>query len=156
LYDQGGSRENTIAWMMASVAIAALDFAAMRALFGFGPSTGELLTLGALPMANILAVGFLIGYRCPGSRPFLLGFEAFGVVALAVYIALVISSPASQYSYMKPLIDPLERNIGRDRPFVFLPIVCFVAVVMLGWPQVIFALIGGFLSRRFKITITPR
>jgi hypothetical protein len=30
------------------------------------------------------------------------------------------------------------------------------SVVALGWPQVAFALIGGFLSRRFKITVTPR
>ena len=51
---------------------------------------------------------------------------------------------------------PIEKIIGQDQPFVFIPIVCFVCVVMLGWPQVAFALIGGFLSLRFKITITRR
>ena len=29
-------------------------------------------------------------------------------------------------------------------------------VIMLGWPQVAFGLIGGALSRRYKITITHR
>ena len=48
----------------------------------------SLLILGALPMANVLAVGILIGQRRPGSRPFLLGFEAFGAMALALYVAL--------------------------------------------------------------------
>ena len=40
-------------------------------------------------------------------------------------------------------------------PFVYIPIRYFVAVVMFVWPQVAFALVGGFLSRRFKVTITP-
>ena len=142
-----------IAWVMAFIAIAALEFAAIRALFGFGPRPGELLMLGTLPMANILAVGFLISYRRPGSRTFLLGFEAFGAVALAFYVALAIFSPDSQYSYIRPLINPMERIIGRDRPFVFIPIVCFVAVVILVLPQVAFAVLGGLLSRKFTITI---
>ena len=33
---------------------------------------------GALPMANVLAVGLLIAQQRPGSRPFMLGFGAFG------------------------------------------------------------------------------
>ena len=47
-----------IAWVMIFVAIAALDFAAIRAFFVSGDVA--LLVLGALPMANILAVGILI------------------------------------------------------------------------------------------------
>ena len=58
--------------------------------------------------------------------------------------------------YLLPFIRALEQTIGRDRPFVFIPISCFGSVVMLGWPQVAFALIGGFLCRRFRITITRR
>jgi hypothetical protein len=40
-------------------------------------------------MANVLAVGILVGQQSPRSRPFLLGFEAFGAMALAFYVALV-------------------------------------------------------------------
>jgi hypothetical protein len=147
-----------IAWVMVAIAIAALDFAAIRAFFDI-PELG-LLVLGALPMANVLAVGILIGQRHPGSRPFLLGFEAFGAMALALFVAVALASLFLDnykliHSYLAPVILPIE-SIGQDRPLVFLPIVLFAYVVMLGWPQVAFALIGGFLSRRFKITITRR
>jgi hypothetical protein len=36
------------------------------------------LALGAIPMANVLAVGLLIGVWRRGRRPFLWGFETFG------------------------------------------------------------------------------
>jgi hypothetical protein len=148
-----------IAWVMVAVAIVALDFAATRALFGWG----HRLLLGALPMANVLAVGILVGQQSPRSRPFLLGFEAFGAMALAFYVALVSFFPDSYEpigSYLalveSVLVEPIEKFIGRDRPFILVPIAYIVAVIMLGWPQVAFALIGGFLSRRFKTPNTPR
>jgi hypothetical protein len=147
---------------MVAVAIAALDFAAIRALLPrhanvLDDQRGMCLLLGALPMANVLAVGMLIGHRRPGSRPFLLGFEAFGAMALAFFIALASCFPRETVmSYLVPFVAPLERIIGPDRPFVYIPIQFFVAVIMLSWPQLAFALIGGFLSLRFKITITPR
>ena len=148
-----------IAWVMVAIAIAALDFAAIRAFFVSGEVA--LLVLGALPMANILAVGILIAQQRPGSRPFLLGFEAFGAMALALFVAVVVASLfLDNYrlitSYLTPVILSIEKSIGPNRPFVFIPIGLFAMVVMLGWPQLVFALIGGSLSRRFKITITRR
>lgn len=127
-----------IAWVMVAIAIAALDFAAIRAFLVSGEVA--LLVLGALPMANILAVGILIAKQRPGSRPFLLGFEAFGAMALATFIAFV--TPVSFFpdnhglidSYLAPVIQPIETSIGQNRPFVFIPIVLFAYVVMFGWP----------------------
>jgi hypothetical protein len=148
-----------IAWVMVAIAIAALDFAVIRASFDI-PEVG-LLVLGALPMANVLAVGILIGQWRPESRPFLLGFEAFGAMALALFVAVAMASLfLDNYrlltSYLTPVIQPIEKSIGQNRPFVFIPIALFAMVVMLGWPQLVFALIGGSLSRRFRITITRR
>jgi hypothetical protein len=148
-----------IAWGMVAVAIAALDFAAIRASLDIREAV--LLVLGALPMANVLAVGILIAQQRPGSRPFLLGFEAFGAMALALFItAAVASLPFDEYMviayYLAPVLRLIQKSIRQDQPLVFVPIVLFAYVVMLGWPQVVFALIGGFLSRRFKITITRR
>ena len=57
-----------IAWGMVFVAIVALNFGAIRASFGFEPYVAQALLLGALPMANVLAGGILIGQRRPGSR----------------------------------------------------------------------------------------
>ena len=120
----------------------------------------SLLVLGALPMANVLAVGILIGQRRPGSRPFLLGFEAFGAMALALFVAVLGEFlPWSLWlNFLSRTSDPLHAGkfIGHEPAFRSHPNRLLRRVVMLGWPQVVFALIGGFLSRRFKVTITRR
>jgi hypothetical protein len=87
-----------------------------------------------------------------------LGFEIFGAMALALYSALanVGFHGGSLVRFLLPFIGLLEKIIGRGRPFVFIPMLCFGTVVMLGWPQMAFALIGGFISRRFSVTITRR
>ena len=150
-----------IAWVMVAVAIVALDFGAIRALLprhasALDDQRGVLLLLGALPMANVLAVGMLIGQRRPGSRPFLLGFEVFGAMALAFFIALASCFPREVVvPYFAPFVAPVEWFIGPGHPF-YIPIGGLVVAVMLIGPQVVFALVGGVLSRRFKITITPR
>jgi hypothetical protein len=147
-----------IAWLMVAVAIAALDFAAIGAILGSGADDfGIFLLLGALPMANVLAVGILIGQRRSGSSLFLLGFEVFGAMALALYIALLSCCRRELViPYLSSLIRVLEQSVGRNRPFVFLPVLFFGSAVMLGLPQVAFALIGAFLCRRFKSTIARR
>jgi hypothetical protein len=146
-----------IAWVMVGIAIAALDFAAIRAMLGH-PEIG-LLVLGALPMANVLIVGTLVAQQRPGSRPFLLGFGVFGAMTLALFVALVSFVQDSERlisSYLALLVLPMDKFVGSDQFFAYIPLACSVVVVMLTWPQVAFALIGGFLSRRFKVTITRR
>jgi hypothetical protein len=141
-----------IPWIMVAVAIAALNFGAILALLPrhehvLDDQRGVCLSLGALPMANVLAAGFLIRQHRPGSRPFLLGFEAFGAMALTLFFGLAISSP---HEFVKPYLElflsPIATIIGQDHPCVLIPIQCFVAVVLLGWPQLAVALVGGFLS----------
>jgi hypothetical protein len=138
---------------MLAVAIAAIDLTAIRAYLGPSSPFGDELLLGALPMANVLAGGILFGQRRPGSNPFLLGFEIFGALALASYVVLTISFPGPGgpiYSYVSTVLEPVVALIGHDNPIVFIPIVCLVAVVMLLWPQVAIALIGGVVARWFR------
>ena len=122
-----------------------------------------LLLVGALPMANVLIVGILIARQRVKSRPFLLGFEVFGAIALALYIYLAMSSPLSPLSaegpiesYLHLAFDPLYAVIGSSLPFVRAAIGLLLGIVMLVGPQLVFAMIGGFLSRRFKSTVIPR
>jgi hypothetical protein len=151
-----------IAWLMVAVAIAAFDFAAIRALLPHHGSALDdqrrmCLLLGALPMANALAVGMLIGQRRPGRRPFLMGFEVFGAMALAFFIVLATLFPREVvWPYITPFVLPIERFIGPGRPMVYIPLGAFVIVATLAWPQVAFAMLGGFLSRKFRVTITRR
>jgi hypothetical protein len=153
---------------MVAVAVAALDFSAIRVCLDAPSRWGVGFLLGVLPMVNVLGVGLLISQHRPQARPFLLGFEIFGAMALSLYVALTIlltdpGGASKTYGdlihwYLMLLCGPIEAAIGRDSPVLLGLVIVPVIVVMLGWPQVAFALIGGFLSRRFKINvrITPR
>jgi hypothetical protein len=138
---------------MVFVAIVALNLVAIRALLGFRSLMGELLILGALPMVNVLAVGLLIGQRRPRPRLFLLGFVPFGAMALALYVAVTTSFPREVViSCLTPVSGYLERMIGPHRPLLSIPAQTLAYVLILGLPQVVLALIGGSLSRKFMIT----
>ena len=58
-----------IAWVMVVVAIAALDFGAIRAAFDLESPSVLLLLVVTLPMANILAVGLLIASTASWEPP---------------------------------------------------------------------------------------
>ena len=148
-----------ISWVMFAVAIAAFDFAAIRALVDSPSPMGEDLLFGAVPMANVLVVGLLIAQQRPRSRPFLLGFELFGSIALAAYIALALLFPGPSgpiRPYVAIVLDPIVAPMRLTHTLSSVLIIWLVVLFMLGWPQVAFALIGGFLSRRFTVTITQR
>jgi hypothetical protein len=144
---------------MVAVAIAGIDFGVIRAMLGsLTDPTGFLLVVGGLPMVNVLVVGLLIAQQRPSSRPFLLGFEAFGAMGLAVYIFLATFFPGFGgpiMSYLDLMIDPWSHLAGPDPSLVFVAIAWSLAIVMVGGPQLVFALIGGFLTG-FKITLTQR
>jgi hypothetical protein len=148
-----------IAWVMFAVAILAVDFTVMRALLDGPPPLAEELLFGALPMANVLVVGLLIAFQRPPNRAFLLGFELFGAIALTFYIALAILSPGPSgpiRPYVAIVLDPIVAPMGLTRSLSSVLTIWLVVLFMLGWPQVTFALIGGFLSRRYKVTINRR
>jgi hypothetical protein len=50
----------------------------------------------------------------------------------------------------------MTKLVEQDHPSLFCPISIVCVAIMLGWPQLASALIGGFLSRRFKITTALR
>ena len=145
-----------IAWLLAIVAVAALNFGAIRAWYGMENGTNnnllDVLCLGALPMLNILAVGSVIGLRHRGSRPFLLGFEVLGAVSLVLYIALsVLFTDSVVRPYLFLVLNPLRRAIRQTGPSVVIPILYgSIAVVWLSLPQLALGLVGGLLSRRFR------
>ena len=146
-----------IAAVMGFVAIAACDFAVIRTfLDGHRSQTGDLLLVGATPMANVLAVGMLTGLRRLRSRPFLLGFEAFGAIALASYLFMAIFFSHVPWHYVQPVVNHLLRTLGPYGTLVCVSAICPAAAAMLVLLQVTFALAGGFLFRKYRITTTPR
>ena len=162
-----------IASVMLAVAIAALDFGAIRARSDVrsrsrnqlrrGPNPAEferiqdslmradLLVSGALPMSNILvAVGLLVHQR-QRSHPFLSDLTVFGGAALAVYIAAV---SCVTYEQLRPYLDlvliPLRKPFGSSPTLAHSAVVYLICGVMLVLPQIAFALIGGLIFRRFR------
>ena len=142
-----------IAWLMAAVAIAALDFAAIRAVSDYPGGPNVLLCMVALPMANVLAIVLLIGRRHCGCRRLLLGFEACGAAALAYLFVAILSGEDWVWSYVALILEPtrtLVRPTGGGKWSTFRLFVgrSFLSI----WatlPQLTFALIGGYLLQRF-------
>ena len=145
-----------IAWLAAIVALAAVDFAAIREGVRIRHQSRtpiiDALGLGALPMANVLAVGLLVLGTRRGSRSFLLGFEAFGAMALAAHIATASLYPTQLVMpYLLIFLSPLARAIGEPESVGLIVVFVFFAVVVLGLPQVDLALLGGLLCRKFQM-----
>jgi hypothetical protein len=149
-----------IASIMTWVLIAALDLGVIRAWFGLRmPPPSKVtwwidsLVLGALPVANVLVIILVNSCRRRGPGPFVLGFEAFGVVALLLYVvgAIFLTEelvlPYVNLAYA--LIEDSEGILTGPHMELIVP---FIAVVMLSVPQIGFALIGGFIFRRFRAT----
>ncbi len=151
----------SIAWLMVAVAIAAVDFGAIRVLLApYMWRVGKFWVFGALPMANVLVVGLLVARYRPKSRSFLVGFEGTLVtIALAVYIFLPREFPDFAGTIMLYLdlgSSAFEPYLGTKPSLVVDALYWLLVVVMLGAPQLAIALIGGFLSRRFKSTVIRR
>jgi hypothetical protein len=141
-----------IAWLMAIIALAALNFGAIRAALDYPGGPNVLLCIVGLPMANALAVGLLIGRRHRGSRQFLVGFEACGAAMLGFLIVAIVSGKDWVWSYLTLATEPIRAALGPTGGGKWTAIRLLVARSFLSvWatlPQLTLALIGGFLSRK--------
>jgi hypothetical protein len=140
-----------IAWVMVFVALAALNFGAVRAVFDHKSRTSYLMGIGAVPMANVLVVGLLVGHRRRRSRRFLSGFVALGAMALALYVAVAsLFAEELVIPYMMMLYNLIfgyKGILGSLQPYFafYYP----VLALLLGLPQLALALVGGLLFHAF-------
>ena len=80
-----------------------------------------------------------------------MGFEAFGATVLALYIAGVSCLTYEELRpYLKLVQGPLRTTFGPPGTAVSFLIGYSVSAMILVLPQMTFALIGGFLLRRFR------
>jgi hypothetical protein len=136
-----------IAWTMGFVALVALDFAAMRAALGRSDRFNEEWLMGALPMANALVAGLLIGYRRRRCNRLQFGFQAFGATALSLYIAGMWLYPDMTGLHFRLFTEPH----GHFSDTIRMVIWDSFPLVMIGVSNFGFALFGGFLFRNFRI-----
>jgi hypothetical protein len=140
--------------VMIAVGIIALNFGVIRAVTDLESRFVFLLSVLVLPMANILAIGLLLAFLRPQRRDFLRGFELFGLIALICVVGLAMVVEGLVTLYLAPPMALFEATIGPPPPirqnwptYPFLVGFCFFSV-WATWPQLAFAVIGGFLSRR--------
>jgi hypothetical protein len=76
---------------MIFVAIGALNCAVLSTVLTRRTPGVLMVCTGCLPMANILAVGLLLGIRAKGIRRFLFGFEMAGALSLAMFLFAIRS-----------------------------------------------------------------
>ena len=155
-----------IGWLMVLIAVVAINLGAMllwsasagpAAGGGFSRLTNQGLVLGGPPMANLLAVVFLVGRRHFASRPFLLGFEVFGAMALGLYVAVAtLFTKELLFPYVHAVILPLGKPAGQPFSPAQLLLHMSYATAMLGLPQLAVSLIGGFLCGSHRISIISR
>ncbi len=146
---------------MLVVAITALDLGVIRAISDAESRSLFLLCVVTLPMANILAVGLLLAFLRPRSRHFLRGFEVFGAMALAFFVVLAVRADGLVQFYLIPPMALYGATIGPPPPlsqnwpsYQLLIGFCFLSI-WATWPQLIFALMGGFLYRKPEATGQP-
>jgi hypothetical protein len=146
---------------MLVVGIMALDFGAIRAVSDLESRFLFLLCVLVIPMANILGVGLLLAFLRPRSRHFLKGFGLFGALALAFVAVLAMRAEGVVQMYLGPPMAFYEATVGPPPPlrqdwpsYQFLVGFCFLSL-WATWPQLAFALMGGFLSRRSGATGRP-
>lgn len=140
-----------IAWLMVAVALVAVDLGAIRGLFEFRDTFSELVGVGVLPMANLLAVGAAVGAARRRFPPFLAGFEVFGAAAMLACLTWAWLSPNSLTLGLLRLLIPVTHHF-RTELFGVGPANYAIAGLLLSLPQVGFALLGGglasFVARR--------
>ena len=138
-----------IGWLMAIVAVLALDFGAIRAIGRADRILSEYLFVGTMPLANILAFVGLTGLRNLRQRKFLVGFLVSGGLCLAVYTIWAIASVESLDSSTRPGFMPIRQSIESLIPGGGL-IVFFAAVAYFTLPQLGFCLANGYMYRKIR------
>lgn len=135
----------SISNLMILVLVVAFDFAVARMCLldqSFGRPLSELMVCGALPMANILALGLFAclkprqGVR--GGRRALVGFEVCGGLAWLIFLAVAWFAT-----------DPVYQGVGKVFEATHVPpgpIKALGASSLILLPQVAFALLGGWVN----------
>jgi hypothetical protein len=145
------TRRFSIGLLMAVIFFVAADFAIVRALWG----TNEPLIVAiiTLPMINLLLMVLPGARRGRDLRPFWLGFEAAGWMMVVLFASLA-SFFEDAFLYPIEWIDMHDSLLsGSPTEFAFL---ISSSVVIYTIPQVLAAMVGGWLSSRYRVVIQRR
>ena len=142
---------------MLLIALIAFDIGSARVVLNAGSQFLFLLSIVSLPMVNILAIGMLLASLRPRSR-FIMGFEAFGALGLALFVIAAFRAEGLVPLYLSPAIS-LDIAANGPPPSVeqtWLSYRLVAGFCLLSlwatWPQLAFAIMGGFFARKSGAT----
>ena len=136
--------------LMAAVIVAAVDCMAFRSVESRSGLDWpfDMIVPCALPMLNVLAIGFASSLGRPGRRPFLRGFLLGGSIAVAAMIALVSLKREWIIDRLAVTFVPVLPDMSEDAYAGYFAVAQFVlmpAIFLV--PQLLFALVGGVVGR---------
>jgi hypothetical protein len=134
----------SIAWVMALVAVSAVDLAVIHALVD-GPEA--LFLFDALPMANLLALAGFVGFRSRRRRAFAAGFVVAGASSLIAYKVWAENHPWTWLGDVEPLTTLVARAEDSHSLYAIIPAYA-VLVLALAVPHTLLGLAGGCLAAR--------
>ena len=144
-----------LAWLMVAVALIAVNLAVICVDLTVLGLDG--LEVGLLPGVTALTVVlFAISGRPGGSRPFAWGFVASLTMAMCAYVICCLTIPDLLRWSMIYHVDAIVRHFYAADPLLIFRLSLAAQGLMLGLPQLALAVLGGLLSRRYKVTITRR
>jgi len=150
----------SIAEMMVVVLIVAMDLSALRLLmnpfWAWQRQVFELIVVGALPMANILAMGLVYGFHQRSAHgkipPSLVRFEVWGWAALVAWIGCFVFFTEPIYfaadRVVRSFISPHTLLAG----LVFLALLVGLFLV----PPLAVALVGSRLPASYRMSLQQR
>ena len=150
----------SIAEMMVVVLIVAMDLSALRLLmnpfWAWQRQLIELIVVGALPMANILAAGLVYGFHQRSAHgkipPSLVRFEVWGWAALLAWTGCFVF-------FTEPIHSAADR-VAKSLilPHTLLGGIVFLAILvgLLLLPPLAVALVGSRIPARYRMSLQKR
>jgi hypothetical protein len=135
----------SIAGLMKLVAFAALNLAAVHALYD---GTGEELLYLALPTGNVMSIVVIAGIRRPALRPFALGFLGAGTLSLVAFLAWTDANPWTFLRYFEPPCQAIERLLEKGFPNTHMALLYAIVLTAFAIPHAVAGLAGGWLAAK--------
>lgn len=148
----------SIAGLMALTALMALDCLAVRAAWHSNEIRVILLFFVGLPWLNVLVLGLATlrkRWRSREPLAFLVGFMVVGWLLLALDVVVILdrgSDLEAPFNALTAPLDPLVELVFPAGLAIALGIVMAVATL----PQLIVAIVGGALNRRYRLRVERR
>jgi hypothetical protein len=135
-------------WLLAFVALAALDCLALGSRISGRPLTSIMVLLAVLPMANILALGLMPLVHPRDLRRQQLWFWGGFVLVGLTALLFSLSCSVRQSEALRDMLRGICQSALVPRDLTFL-----TAAAILLAPQLLFAYLGGWLGCRLAMSL---